>query len=104
MQKSLHIYNSSKLIQSNKQKKHLQTLLETKTKTALKYCSPVVFRDVNNELKLPKTCKVLWDEIEEISEAISMINSKIEHEQKKQLDSMYWYYDEDDVSTLFFDL
>jgi hypothetical protein len=104
MQKSLHIYNSSKLIQSNQRKIHLQRLLETKTKTALKYCSPVVYKDLNNELKLPNTCKVLWDDIEEISEALSSMNSRIEKEQKTQLDSMYWYYDEDDVSTLFYDV
>lgn len=104
MQRSLHIYNSSKLIQSQKRKIHLQTLLENKTKTALKYCSPVVYKDLNNELKLPNTCKVLWDDIEEISEALSSMNSRIEKEQKTQLDSMYWYYDEDDVSTLFYDV
>lgn len=102
MQKSLHIYNSNKLIQSNKRKIHLQTLLETKTKTALKYCSPVVYTDLNNELKLPNTCKMLWDDIEEISQALSFINRRIEKEQK--LESMYWYYDEDDVSTLFYDV
>jgi hypothetical protein len=83
---------------------HLQNILGTKTKVALKYCSPSKYINKKGSLKLPNTCKVLWDEIEEITESISKLEEKINTERKLKLESQYWYYEEDDITDLFYDV
>lgn len=104
MLKALRICNTAKYNESINKSQHLQNVLGIKTKVALKYCHPIKYFDIEGSLKLPNTCKVLWDEIEEISEAISKLEEKINTEKKMKLESQYWYYEEDDITDLFYDV
>lgn len=53
---------------------------------------------------LSASCNVLWDHIEELSSALHKIDQQIEQDAKQQLLAQHWYYDDEELANLMYDI
>jgi hypothetical protein len=98
IQASIVTNNKFKIQQNRHIQHHLKSSIKFFNKQALSNCKPY------KNKQLSSSCKVLWSHIEELSNALNDIEQQLIEDEKKQITDQYWFYNEDDVENIFYDL
>jgi hypothetical protein len=79
-------------------RRHLKHSVQFHCERAMTHCQP------SSTKPLSASCNVLWDHIEELSNALHKVEERIEQDDQKQLLAQHWYYDDEELADLMYDI